>query len=67
MTVKTMTVKTATDHVDQITNICDRLADFYENHPELENELGCLFDAVAFLEDYKKVLLKAIDEAEINL
>ena len=62
-----MTVKTATDHMDQITNICDRVVDFYENHPELENELDFLFDAVAFLGDYKKVLLKAIDKAELNL
>ena len=62
-----MTVKTATDHVDQITNICYRVADFYETHPELKNELDFLFDAVAFLGDYKTVLLKAIDEAELKL
>ena len=62
-----MTVKTALDHVDQITNICDRIVDFYENHPELENELGYLFDAVAFLGDYKNVLLKAVDTAEVDI
>ena len=62
-----MTVKTARDHVDQIINICYRVADFYETHSELKNELDFLFDAVAFLGDYKTVLLKAIDEAELKL
>lgn len=62
-----MTVKTATDHIDQITNICDKIADFYNNHSKLPNELDYLCDAVAFLGDYKTVLLKAIDKAELNL
>ena len=62
-----MTVKTATDHVDQITNICNRVVDLYENHPELAKELNYLADAIGFLEDYKKVLLKAIDKAELDL
>ena len=62
-----MTVKTAKDHVEQITNICYRVIEFYETHSELKNELDFLFDAVGFLGDYKTILLKAIDEAELKL
>ena len=43
-----MKVKTALDHVDQITNICDRIVDFYENHPELVH--ASLTDAMACFE-----------------
>lgn len=62
-----MKVNTAKNHMEQITSICDKIKDFDKKHMELNNETGFLCDAVGFLCDYRKVLEKAIDEAELKL
>lgn len=62
-----MNVKCAKNHISDITDICERAADFGERHRELEGELWFLCDAVAYLGDYKKALEKAIEEAELNI
>lgn len=62
-----MNVKCAKDHISQIKNICDDINKFEEKHQDLQNETGFLCDAVAFLCDYRRVLEKAIDDAELNL
>lgn len=62
-----MDVKCAKDHIDQITNLCDKLNVFDENHKELAEETGFLIDTVAFLCDYRKVLERAIEKAEIDI
>ena len=62
-----MNVKCAKKYISDITDICGRAANFDERHPELEDELWFLCDAVAYLGDYKKVLEKAIEEAELSL
>ena len=65
--VMNMNVKCAKEHISAITDICGRAVDFDERHKELGDELWFLCDAVAFLGDYKKVLEKAIEEAELNI
>lgn len=62
-----MDVKCAKDHIDQITNLCDKLNVFDEKHKELAEETGFLIDTVAFLCDYRKVLERAIEKAEIDI
>lgn len=62
-----MNVKCAKKHISEITDICERAVNFDERHKELEDELWFLCDAVALLGDYKKVLEKAIEEAELNI
>ena len=62
-----MDVKCAKKHISEITDICGRAVNFCERHDDLEDELWFLCDAVAYLGDYKKVLEKAIDEAELKI
>ena len=62
-----MNVKCAKKHISEITDICSKAVEFDKRHEELEDELGFLCDAVAFLGDYKRVLEKAIEEAELNI
>ena len=62
-----MNVKCAKDHIEQISKICDEINVFDEKHTELQDEVGFLCDAIAFLCDYRKVLEKAIEKAEENI
>lgn len=62
-----MNVKCAKEHVSKITDIGGRMMGFVGRHEELEDELWFIFDAVNYLGDYKKVLEKAIEEAELNI
>lgn len=62
-----MNVKCAKDHIAQITKICNNLNAFNEKHEELAEETGFLIDAVAFLCDYRKVLERAIEKAEVHI
>lgn len=62
-----MNVKCAKDHMYKMTDVCDKINKFSENHAELNEETGFLCDAVAFLCDYRKVLERAIEKAELQL
>lgn len=45
----------------------DKMYDFTEKHSDIDSETGFMVDAVAYLCDYRKVLEKGIDEAELNI
>lgn len=62
-----MNVRCAKVHIEQISKICDEIYAFDEKHTELQDEVGFLCDTVAFLCDYRKVLERAIEEAELNI
>lgn len=62
-----MNVKCAKNHIEQIGKICDEINAFDEKHTELQDEVGFLCDAIAFFCDYRKVLEKAIEKAELNI
>lgn len=62
-----MDVKCAKDHIEQIERLCNELNTFDEKHRELAEETGFLIDTVAFLCDYRKVLERAIEKAEIDI
>ena len=64
---KEMNVKCAKDHIEQINNLCKQTDEFCGKHEELTEETGFLCDVVAFLCDYRKVLEKAIDKAELSI
>lgn len=65
--VKIMDVKCAKKHMADIKEICGAALAFCEKHEELSEETGFLCDAVAYLGDYRKVLEKAIDRAELDI
>lgn len=62
-----MNVKCAKEHIEQITAVCNEINAFDLKHAELQDEIGFLCDAVAFLGDYRKVLERAIDKAELDI
>lgn len=62
-----MDVKCANKHIEEMREICEAGLEFYKAHEELEEELSFLFNAVAFLGDYIKVLEKAIDRAKLDI
>lgn len=62
-----MNVKTARGYIKDIERICAEAVAFDEKHGELEDELHFLFDMVAYLGDYKKVLERLIGEAELKI
>ena len=62
-----MTVKCAKDNVHQISILCDDINEFVGKHNELDNETGFMCDVVAFLCDYKRLLLEQIEEAELKI
>lgn len=59
-----MDVKCAKCHIQQIEKMCDEANAYYREHME---EAGFLVDTVAFLCDYRRMLEKAIDKAELPL
>ena len=62
-----MNVKCAKEHIEQINILCKQSNEFCEKHEELDSETGFLCDVVAFLCDYKRVLEKEIDKAELSI
>ena len=62
-----MNVKCAKDHINKITEVCEKINGFDESHRELNEETGFLCNAIAFLCDYRKVLEREIEKAELNI
>lgn len=62
-----MDVKCANDHIQQIEKICEEANWFYANYADLRETCGFMIDAIAFLNDYRKVLERAIENAELKL
>lgn len=62
-----MNVRSAKEYIAKIKDICDKMYDFTEKHSDIDSETGFMVDAVAYLCDYRKVLEKGIDEAELNI
>lgn len=62
-----MNVKVAKKHIVDMELICEKAVEFEEKHRDLEEELDFLFDAVAYLGDYMKMLDRLIDEAELKI
>lgn len=61
-----MNVKTAKKFVVDIQRVCEQMLDFQKKHPELDEETGFMVDAAGLLGDYKKLLIKEIDNAELR-
>ena len=61
-----MTVKTAKKFVVDIQRVCEQMLAFQEKHPELDEETGFMVDAAGLLGDYKKLLNKGIEDAELR-
>lgn len=53
-----MNVKCAKDNIEQIIEVCNKISAFDLKHTELQDEVGFLCDAVAFLSDYRKSFRK---------
>lgn len=62
-----MNVKCAKEHIDKIIENCTELNNFTEKHDELAKETGFLVDTVSFLCDYRRVLERAIEKAELDI
>lgn len=62
-----MNVKCAKEHISKIIDTCGRMKSFCNRHEELDDETWFIDDAVMFLADYKEVLEKAIEAAELNI
>ena len=64
-----MNVKTASKHINGITKLCEEINQFEESlgDNDLSSKMGFLSDAVGFLCDYRKILEKGIEEAELKL
>lgn len=59
-----MNVKCALETIDKLIDICDKI--LYLNEKEEVRE-DFLDDAVNYLGDYRRVLQKAIEEAELKI
>ena len=59
-----MNVKDAKYSIEQINRICNEANNYYEKYMD---EAGFLVDAVAYLGDYRRMLEKAIEQAELPL
>lgn len=59
-----MNVKCALETIDKLVEICDKIFCFNEQNEDREYFLD---DAVNFLGDYRRVLEKAIEEAELRI
>lgn len=61
-----MNVRTAKSLIVQAEKSCKEIEDYYKNHTMIADEIGFLINVVGCLEDYKKILLKLIDDAELK-
>lgn len=61
-----MNVKTAKKFIEDIERVCDQMLKFDEKHRDLDEETGFLVDAAGLLGDYKKLLSKGIEDAELR-
>lgn len=59
-----MNVKDAKYYIGQINRICNEANNYYEKHMD---EADFLVDAVAYLGDYRRMLEKAIEQAELPI
>lgn len=59
-----MNVKCAQETIDKLVEICNKILCFNEQNEDGEYFLD---DAVNFLGDYRRVLEKAIEEAELRI
>lgn len=62
-----MNVRCAKKHIESIEQIFNAAVAFIERHEELNEETAFIGDAVAYLGDYKKILERLIDEAELKI
>ena len=62
-----MNVKCAKDHIQRIEKICEEANQLYANYADLRETCGFMIDAIAFLNDYRKVLERAIENEELEL
>lgn len=62
-----MNVKCAKKCISKITDICGRAYNFCGRHTEIDDETWFIDDMIMLLGDYKKVLEKAIENAELNI
>lgn len=62
-----MTVQTANECITKIIKLCDEIALFNNNHAELTSETGFLVDVVDQLCNYKNLLKKEINKAELRI
>lgn len=62
-----MNVKTAKKFIADIEEIAEAAVVFEERHPELEVETGFIVDALGYLGDYKKLIEKEIEKAELRI
>jgi len=62
-----MNVKCANDHIRMINILCSQINEFECIHEELRGQTEFFGDVIAYLCDYRKVLERAIDRAELGI
>lgn len=59
-----MNVKCALETIDKLVDVCDKILRFNEQNEDREYFLD---DTVNYLGDYRRVLERAIEEAELRI
>lgn len=54
-------------HIERIDALCKEINNFDATHIELMDELGFLCDVVDYLKDYKDILVRGIENAELSI
>lgn len=66
-----MTVKEANERIDNINVLLDKVEKLdkilYDYNLDLEYCEGCLVDAVLYLEEYKNLIKKKVQEAKLDI
>lgn len=62
-----MNVARAKEHIQRIDALCKEINDFDATHIELMDKLGFLCDVIGYLKDYKDVLIRGIENAELSI
>lgn len=62
-----MTVKEANERIDNINVLLDKIEKLDKILLDLEYYEGCLVDAVLYLEEYKNLIKKKVQEAKLDI
>ena len=62
-----MNVRTAKQLIAKAEKSGVEIEKFYQSHTMIADELGFMIDVIGCLEDYKKIMLTLIENAELNI
>ena len=62
-----MKVKEAKRHIDNIKKVCNQINKFWDENPDVMEQTGFLTDAVGYLCDYRALLEKEIEKADLRI